>query len=337
MTWTGPYDDGITQSMLAYWLQGCPHRFYIKYVEGLRHKPVFNHKLEFGSYFHECVEGGDIDEYEKKLLRQYPVDQEEIRKWKEVCKHHFPLYQKHWQKFTPRFKYLLREEVFNELYQLPSGRTIRLRGKWDGVIKTKSSTLLMETKTKGWIDEEGLVATICDNLQVMFYLLTLYKRTDIARPEGVLYNVIRRPLGDQRAPRPRKMESLLSYLERVFFTYESTSKQYDGPYPISEHLDRWFYRWWITITSADLERFRSHIFDPIVDGLCDWWDAIVNAKPSQRPWFTQCDGKRVRNIYHHIRPFGLFEGDMNLRKDYYDYIVSGNKSGLVPTELFTEL
>lgn len=219
--WKGPEVDGITQSMLANWLV-CRERFRIKYVEGWVEADRFNHRTGYGDMWHVCEEfhaaGKEwllpLTEHCKGLCRRYPLQQEEVNKWYQVCKVQFPLYVDHWSRHqdvkdrTP----LLQEQVFDVPYKLPSGRTVRLRGKWDSVDligKGKGAGIyLQENKTKGDIDEQQIKAQLTFDLQTMVYLVALiayqtqpkqYRLGGEGLPRGssilgVRYNVIRRPL-----------------------------------------------------------------------------------------------------------------------------------------------
>lgn len=144
--WKGPCADGpnggITQSMLNDFLV-CPERFRVKYVLGLQPADDFNHRIEYGSMWHVCEEalaGGKpwkapLREYCKKLCRRYPLRQQDIIHWMRVCEVQFPIYVEYWSKYPEarRVTHLLQEQAFDVPYKLPSGRIVRLRGKWDGV------------------------------------------------------------------------------------------------------------------------------------------------------------------------------------------------------------
>ncbi len=149
--WQGPEKDGITFSLLSRFLV-CRERFRLLVVEGLRPIPTFDHKPEYGRMWHACEEGfasevasregGAVDcafanlgFCARNLCKQYPLQQEQIQYWYNVCKVAFPIYVDYWAKHPDVKKRtsLLQEQVFDVPYTLPSGRVVRLRGKWDGV------------------------------------------------------------------------------------------------------------------------------------------------------------------------------------------------------------
>ncbi len=149
--WRGPEVDGITFSLLSRFLQ-CRERFRLHVVEGLRPNPQFNHKIAYGEMWHVCEEAHAKQEgsgkgcgiqlwphfltnYAQGLCKKYPQDQGQIDHWHRVCRTQFPLYVEYWRNHpdTAARTPLLQEQVFDVPLTLPSGRTVRLRGKWDSV------------------------------------------------------------------------------------------------------------------------------------------------------------------------------------------------------------
>lgn len=104
---------------------------------------------------------------------------------------------------------LLQEHAFDVPYRLPSGRTVRLRGRWDSVDLVGGGIWLQENKTKSDIDQQGLTRQLTRDLQSMLYLAALCEyQHDQASDDplcgftnpiaGIRYNVIRRPLSGGR-------------------------------------------------------------------------------------------------------------------------------------------
>jgi len=200
-------------------------------IEGVKPEEKFNHRLEYGQMWHTCEEamaayegsmpderiwGGVLLRYCKDLSSKYPMDREQIAHWHQVCRRQFPLYIEYWKKHADVKNRvpLLQEQVFDVPYLLPSGRFVRLRGKWDSVdlLKNQGGIFLKENKTKGDIDEMGLKRQLTFDLQTMLYICALEKYdwagTQYGPPQGkmaklptmlppikgVVYNVVRRPL-----------------------------------------------------------------------------------------------------------------------------------------------
>ena len=240
--WKGPEVDGITFSMLNRFLT-CRERFRVQYVEGWRTQDEFNHRIEYGNMWHVCEEamaeyaesmpdyriwGGRLKRYVKDLCVKYPTQQEQIAHWMNVCKVQFPIYVRYWSKhrdMTNRSP-LLQEHVFDVPYKLPSGRTVRLRGRWDSVDHVSLPKMearkhyrqfpedgsvegiwIQENKTKSDIDVNALARQMTNDLQSMIYVVALEEwmnehcQDDPGIAEqfsgkllGVRYNVVRRPL-----------------------------------------------------------------------------------------------------------------------------------------------
>jgi len=222
--WEGPegtgWNGGVTQSLIKQWLS-CRERCRVRYVEGWKPQAKFHPRMDYGSIWHLCEErfaaGNDwrkpLLEYCMSLSGIYPFQREEVYHWYKVCETQFPIYVDWWKDHpevverTP----LLQEYAFDVPYRLPSGRTVRLRGKFDGVDLIgkgrEAGIYLFETKTKGEIDELEIQRNLSFDLQTMLYLTALYEWVNdqcqddpgmaemFAGPiRGVRYNVVRRPL-----------------------------------------------------------------------------------------------------------------------------------------------
>jgi len=379
--WGGPEKEGITFSLLSRFLT-CRERFRILVVEGLKPVERWNHRIEYGSMWHVCEEAfasevrhfkgelngvdttlwsDNLQEYCKKLCQRYPMDQNDIDKWYNVCKVQFPIYAKHWREHpdvvdrTP----LLQEQVFDVPYKLPSGRTVRLRGKWDSVDligKGKGAGVyLQENKTKGDIEPEQMQRQLTFDLQTQLYLVALYEaRNQIGKVGttlfgaglgkapilGVRYNVVRRPLSGgrgtikQHAPtKSRPMgESKEDYYDRLRGIIDGSAEDAPGP-------DYFFMRWKTEISKADVDLFRKRCLDPVLEGLCNWWHYIMEglALDKDDPW--QGSGSIIGHALHWQHPFGCVNTiDEYGYSDLDEFLRSGSEVGLARTQnLFPEL
>lgn len=184
--WLGPMDGsdfgGVTQGYINNFLT-CRERFRLRVVEGLQPAERFNVPIDFGQMFHLCEEYTEYEEplknYAQKLCVKFPLQQEEVHKWWQVCKLLYPIYKDYWAKHQTKEKIepLMREQVFKVPYELPSGRTVYLRGKFDGVDLAGNGKdrgiYLFETKTKSDIDEARITRQMGFDLQVLFYIIAL--------------------------------------------------------------------------------------------------------------------------------------------------------------------
>jgi hypothetical protein len=361
--WAGPNGKGplggVTQSLLQRFLV-CRERFRLLVVEGLRPTEGFNHRMEYGNMWHACEEelartkGADDNwerallQYAKGLAQEYKTQQSQVEHWYNVCKTQFPIYVDFWAKHkdvknrTP----LLQEGKFDVQYRLPSGRTVRLRGKWDSVDligpKGKERIFLQENKAKGEVDEQALRSQLQFDLQTMMYLVALNEYQDesfwrrankswrnkvIA---GVRYNVIRRPLsggkGNIKQLSPTKKnptgETKEEYYKRL------------GDY-IRAEPETYFMRWEAIVSSSDIQRFEQQCFQPILEQLCDWWEWI--RMMPDNPFASS--GDENYNGIHWRHPFGVYnvlnEGGSS---DLDQYLATGSELGLErATTLFREL
>lgn len=350
--WKGPQVDGITQSMLGNYLV-CLERFRISNVLGLVPADTFRKEIEYGQMWHLCEEElaktgeytfAPLKKHVQRLLKQYPLSQEEIIKWYHICMRQFPIYVQYWKKHedVQERKPILQEEKFKLPYELPDGRIVYLRGKMDaadliGKIKDKA-VYLQENKTKGQIDEELMRKQLTFDPQCMFYLiaLSILMQKDKRFPKnaklrGVRYNVVRRPLaggkGTIRQHKPTKKnpegESLEEYMDRL--------EAY-----ITEEPEHYFMRWKVEITQTDLQKFKDEFLTPVLVNMCDWYDHAAACMRNRTDPFKPTE---YGQYIHWRYPYGVYnwvsQGAMN---DTDEYLLSGSTVNLERRDhLFSEL
>jgi hypothetical protein len=350
--WKGPEEDGITFSLLNRYLT-CKERFRVYTLLGLRGAPRFEAPSEFGNMWHVCEEalanpvpenpGEHVPEggfwatrlavYCKDLARKYPMDQQHVYHWQNVCRVMFPLYVDHWKHHpdvvdrTPVFQ----EQVFDVKYPLPSGRVVRLRGKWDAVDLIgrgkQAAIYLQENKTKGQIDVPKLTRQLTFDLQTGLYLVALKHGRcgygehgtlvfgGTASVKGVRYNVVRRP-----SHHAGKKESTDEFADRLRAIITAAPGEF-------------FARWCATVTPDELDVFRAECLDPLLDNLCNWYHHVTGRPMTQNAHDNLLFGRHWRH------PFGvrnvLDEGGAT---DLDEYLRSGSTAGLVRVgSLFREL
>jgi hypothetical protein len=351
--WAGPQADGprggVTYSLLNRYL-GCKERFRCLAVEGLKPADAWSHRLGYGSMWHVCEQAlagnvprenaagfppwdAPLRRHAQQQCDKYPLQQAEIGKWYGICATLFPIYVECWSSHpdvtgrTP----LLQEEVFDVRYALPSGRAVRLRGRWDSVDLIEGGELdwgvyLQENKTKGDIDEVKLRRQLTFDLQTMLYLVALAHSEAIGsmphQLRGVRYNVVRRPRQYQG-----KKETEAEFLARLAGI-------------VRENPQEFFMRWPVYVHPRDIEVFGRTCLAPLLENLCDdyeWWaycktqgkdpyDGILRAKFGHTP-------------RHYRYPFGVYdplhEGGVT---DLDEYLRTGSEVGLRRVDdLFPEL
>lgn len=337
--WDGPESDkdngGITFSLLSRWLV-CKERARLLMVEGLKPKDQFMSKIEYGNIWH-CAEeaygkGEDwqqaVTVYCQGLAHKYQADREDIRHWYNMCLTQFPMYIEYWSKHPEQQsrKSLFQEQVFKVPYRLPSGRTVYLRGKWDGGDLVEDGIWLQENKTKSQIDQVKIQRQLSYDLQVMIYAIAFDEQinnqghgkgllppifNDVGNNfKGVRYNVIRRSAHKTHESMYKKMT-------------EDIANNRGG---------EWFARWNVEITQSDIENFKRECLNPILENLCYWWDWINDrARPISVPYAV--------NMFSWRHPFGIYSPlDEGGSSELDHYLANGSETGLQRTkQLFPEL
>jgi hypothetical protein len=363
--WAGPCDSGpqggITFSLLSRFIS-CRERFRIAVIEGLRPVDAFNHRLAFGDAWHLCEEAlawQDPDgvvaskerPWEDPLLywgqqtcKRYPTAAEQVDHWYNVIRVTFPLYVEYWAKHPDMIarRPLLSEQSFSVPYRLSSNRTVRLRGKWDSVDLVGEGkgarVILQENKTKGDVREAQIRRQLRFDLQLGSYLVALTEEWHQGQPwsninpsvriGGVRYNVVRRPLSGGKGSivrhKPTKSNPDGESKEDFFLRLRDI---------IAASPQDYFMRWDVGITPSDILKFRRECLDPILEQLCDWWEAMQD-----------CDGDYFRpptphGPVHWRHPFGVYDAlNEGGASDRDEYLETGSTVGLErASTLFPEL
>lgn len=227
-------------------------------------------------------------------------------------------------------------------YKLPSGRVVRLRGKWDGVSlvreKGRTGVWLDEHKTKGDVDVLAIQRQLTFDLQTNLYLIALAEFQKHGGKEpilGVRYNVVRRPLSggegsivQKKGSKNVRPETSTEYYDRLRAVIDgtgvkTTGENYEGP-------AYWFHRWTAEVSAADLTRFRERCLDPILEQICCWYQSVTDPNPNAVP----CPAW-AQNYQH---PFGVTNSiDEYGSSDLDSYLTTGSRVGLVQSTLFKEL
>lgn len=351
--WTGPCgggdNGGVTFSTLSRYLS-CRERFRLHMVEGLRVQSSFRAPIEYGNMWHACEEAlaskkahfgevvgtalweDNLTAYCKKLCVKYPLQQDQVDHWYSMARAQFPHYVKHWAEH-PDVKSripLMQEQKFDVPYKLPSGRCVRLRGKWDSVDLIEGALWIQENKTKSSVDHVKVARQMRFDLQTMLYFIALLRHQSQALNEhqkvlttpvhGVRYNVVRRSA--HKTP-----ESMLKKLE----------EDRDAG-----RIGEWFARWSVAITQDDVQKFMVRCLVPLLENACDdfeWWDRCITTHGDVYDFKMRRKEFPDHQNRHYVTPFGVYdpvkEGGSS---DLDEYLESGSEVGLRRVEvLFEEL
>ncbi len=224
-------NDGVTQSILTAW-DTCPV-LAKNILEGWM-SPTPNEALFFGSLFHNLLEDHytkckpdeiiNLDNFLKEQQKKAKgIKGEIIEKSFAMAEALYEPYVQFWDKADSTKNWQALEPVFDVEGPLTD---LRLRGRIDGVFKTKTGDLwLLETKTKSRVDEAGLMEQLNLDFQNLFYINAaeiIFKQPI----KGVLYNVIRKPQlrqknGEDLSSFARRMEEdVVKRPEFYFIRYE---------------------------------------------------------------------------------------------------------------------
>lgn len=171
-----------------------------------------------------------------------------------------PTYFRYWKKdFQLLWERVEAEFKWPVKIELPSGRVSKtfIRGKMDGSFRKpkRPRPWLFETKSKSRIGEHGesnLADILPHELQVNLYMIYLMW-VDKQVPEGVLYNIIRRP-----SQRQKKRETMIQFARRVAADVRLRPEYY-------------FIRMQMNVERKDLDRMELEIRDLVSDFLL-WWN-----------------------------------------------------------------
>lgn len=323
MLWKGPYEDGITQSLLNKYRQ-CPYRFYLYSILGLQDAKELHMNLIWGDIFHKGLElliaSKDINgsiagmlEYAEARYPQRPSSYDTSTKLL-LRKFRLSNYDGVWQ----------TEVKFEHPVKLPSGRVVKVRGKMDGyqIHNPTYGKVLGEHKCKGYIDPVRTRKELKQDLQVNIYCYL----HDI---EWINYDLILIPEAQKYAPARNFDETPATHIERLF---TGPCGSYNGMYPINANSHNWvanlpplFY------PREEQEQYWNSTVYPYMEQLCDWWEHVTS------PSF---DPERFNHIYFKtpVREFQPHRTD-KFECDYYRYLVGEQQlSDLVPVpSMFAEL
>lgn len=314
--WKGPQEDGLTYSMICKYLQ-CKHRFWLKTVQGLAEPDEWNAHMHYGSMFHAAEEARiknqpwlpALQDYYRETVKKYEPNERDITKWYLLCKMQFPLYINHWAKHQTELgrKTVMAEKSFRVQHRLPSGYVITLRGKIDHLYSQNGFLYVMDTKTKGEIDQVQIGGTLDQNLQCMLYHLAirlLLPPDQVKKIAGTVYNVIRRPLSDRRSVKMKKNETETAFNNRVRDQ-------------ILENTGYHFMRPQTPIDDRHMTIFLRNL-NPLLQEIVDWWQGF--GSDFFNPW---------NNPRHFQFPFGVYHSmERGYRGDYFRLLSTGSKAGL---------
>jgi hypothetical protein len=313
--------DGVTYSFLSEFLSDRESA-RLTYVEGWQETGMGS-ALEFGQLFHACLESTAanhntlpnvtqvVNQTIKTRCEYNPLKKDELEQLKllgEVVGILYPIYFNYWKQnkgieFSKQASYVAQEESFEVTHQfshypfgsaVPITDSIVLRGRFDAIFRYNGRLWLMENKTKGQIDSEGLTASLTQDIQTMMYCHAIRLKYGEC-PAGVLYNVIKRP-----AHRFGVKDTTASYLGRIQDSVVASPNDY-------------FMRWHVDIDESELEQWLVRTLNPILSEVKRWWDSIKH--DPFNPWHSPLHFFNPESLYTKYGRSRYF--DFHTRKSTY--------------------
>jgi len=339
--WNGPEVDGVTQSMLGRYLV-CKERFRVTALEGWRPNEGFRPPLEYGNMIHLCEEmhgmGKDWKAPLKKfcieLTQQYHNQTQDVDKWYRVCLAQYPIYLNYWKhhpdekKRTP----IQYEQEFRIPYELPSGRTVNLMGKIDGLDVIgrgrNAYSAMKENKARGNYNKLKLMNDLTFDLQTMTYFVATLKAAELgmidlpAPLNRIRYNIIRRPLSGGAKGNIRQKKGSKNIPPETTAEYFARLEEV-----LTEHQDEYYHRFEVHVTKKDVDYFENIFLKPCLEELCNWY--------STQTGVGEPDGK----TYHYRLPYGIYNNVMEgMTGEIDEYLRTGSTVGMNRvTDMFPEL
>jgi len=267
--------DGITQGLIGMWLECRQKAKY--FIQGYSGKGS-SFALTNGTIGHGVLQYV-YDGYRTGKIKTIPT-RLEVKKYTAVVEKIFmkenpraskrtledldlalmyaealmPLYFQRWKDDFKKYQWLKVESAFKLPFTTSDGRKTFIRGKMDGAFKSNGNWLF-ESKFKSIINDNDLVDTLGFDTQCMVYLWALMTGYKL-NPQGVLYNVVRRP-----GLKIKKGEALVQFSKRVQEDIEARPEWY-------------FYRYEIFIDKDDIKKWTTTL-DAMVMEFMDWCDGTA--------------------------------------------------------------
>lgn len=248
--------DGVTQSLLGTFL-ACEMRAMLSLNRWTLPETEFN--FAFGTLCHEIldkiytnfIKRPPAPRVVKSLIQDY-IDEKKKDKFTLISDEKNDLYGSlayvllteylsYYKDDWKKKKFIEVEKVFN----VPFGK-YRLKGKRDGIFLEGKKKWVIDHKFYGQIDEGKLLTSLDLDFQTRFYY-TAWKQESGKYPDGILYNVVRKP-----GNKPGANESFPEFETRIRKAMQQKPEYY-------------FHRFRITITPESIKRFEAGLSQKLED------------------------------------------------------------------------
>lgn len=338
--WAGPYEGGITQSLMTKF-RACPFRFYLYAYCGLKEAQPLDNRLVWGDTLHKGLEHlirGDSYELANSRMKMYldarypraprtyrATTALMLKLYQETVMHNLTAWapletEVHLEdRISFKFKSVssstsIKQEVVHTY------ENVLLRGKCD--ITNSQRTLLGDHKGKGtaWSSPETVRSELGQDVQMNLYAHLLGGVKDW------LYDLILIPEYGYRVPTPRAGETPEEFADRIFYHHKDTVNNF----PIANSWGHWINQ--VPYHQPDDERnkFMRKTIHPIIAQMVDWWELVTyeGFNPNDEDWY---------NTIFYRSPIRMFDPAKtpNFKCEYHSLLINKDDfSSLIPVKSF---
>lgn len=338
--WSGPYEGGITQSLITRFLE-CPFRFYLYAYCGLEEPKQLDERLIWGDTIHKGLEhyirGDSLEtalthmlDYQhthyprapatfqyttRNMLRLYPIDK--IRAWGKVLTE-----QEIDQKINinhKRYDPSHPDRYYDNLYD-----DVRMRGKVDMLAEDLTRFGDHKGKGKNAGDPSTVKAELGTDTQMNMYA---YAFNCI---EHWIYDLILIPEDQPRTPAQRVGETPEEWADRIFNTHKDIS----SGFPIKQQPAKWINQVPHFQPKQEIIDHMNFTVKPLMQRICDWWEHV------NQPNFDPNNPEFYNAIFYRS-PVRLFDPakTRSFKCNYHSYLTGQTDfASLTPIKgFYTEL
>lgn len=341
MHWPGPIEGGITQSLIAKFLE-CPYCFYLYAGLGLEEPSEIEPNLMWGDTAHVGLEHiiakphcltefspGDWEEIddivEQYLNSNYPRAPDTFLY---SIQHMLRLYD---DSYKVEYGPFQTEVKIHQEYETKSGLKCTIRGKMDGINyyvdnegEEHFGKVLLEHKFKGRVEQAQIKPELYRDLQLGMYCYASGTRQ-------VIYDVIRIPDTQWGLPHRRDRQRPRSYIEEIYHSKDGKQT------PIAKKRHMWLFQPRFILDDIAINQILTYTVDPLIERIWKWYEHV--SQPGFDPdnpefyndvfyrtpvrHFDPATTQTYKPSYYHFRTGTYDLNDLQPVKSYYPELEGG--------------
>jgi len=311
--WAGPFEGGITQSIISRFLT-CPFQFFLYAYMGLEEQTPPEPNLIWGDTLHVGLEhrirGHTLDESIKIMweyqMKRYPTAPASFRYSTRNMLALYPINKlSHWGRITT--EHPIKEKYTLGTYYRPAnsscrfdyypegiktsvpfginttpvdaygGETITFRGKVDMLSEDRTKFGDHKGKGKYAPSPEALKEELGQDLQMNAYAWFLGKVSEW------MYDIIKCPEAMPRTPAKRVSENPEQWIDRIFHTHQDVQ----NGFPIKTCHGLWIRQVPFYQDVEEIEKYMRYTLEPLFHKIVDWWHHVTHPKfdPADPKWW----------------------------------------------------